>query len=252
MEVHHHNHEPATHHEMKNWKTYVWEFLMLFFAVFCGFLAEYQLEHTIEHDREMLYMKSLLEDLQKDTLEINTQLKFIDNEVIPVLKKSSDLLYSEDFSDSTIRKMYEVVPKSGRFFTVSFEDRTESQLKNSGNLRLIRKKEVTDGLAAYWKTRDGLKDPILTAFAETRGITKELVFSLFNSNYFVGKAPFAPLVKNKKLKLLSYEKVEFLKLANHVANLETQMSGPIKNRLNLTYQKAVNLIKIIKERYDLN
>lgn len=46
MEVHHHTHHE---HGKRNWKSYFWEFLMLFLAVFCGFLAEYQLEHTIEH-----------------------------------------------------------------------------------------------------------------------------------------------------------------------------------------------------------
>jgi hypothetical protein len=51
MEVHHHAHDPAVPHHKKNWKSYFWEFLMLFLAVFCGFLAEYQLEHKIERDR---------------------------------------------------------------------------------------------------------------------------------------------------------------------------------------------------------
>ena len=35
-------------------------------AVFCGFLAEYQLEHLIEHQREKRYMKTMVEDLKKD------------------------------------------------------------------------------------------------------------------------------------------------------------------------------------------
>ena len=34
MEVHHHAHPT---HGKKNWKSYFWEFLMLFLAVFCGF-----------------------------------------------------------------------------------------------------------------------------------------------------------------------------------------------------------------------
>jgi hypothetical protein len=34
MEVHHHTHAS---HGKKNWKSYFWEFLMLFLAVFCGF-----------------------------------------------------------------------------------------------------------------------------------------------------------------------------------------------------------------------
>ena len=35
MEVHHHGHT-----ERKKWTHYLWEFLMLFLAVFAGFLAE--------------------------------------------------------------------------------------------------------------------------------------------------------------------------------------------------------------------
>jgi len=47
MEVHAHAHTPR-----KKWTNYLWEFLMLFLAVFCGFLAEYQLEHIIENQRQ--------------------------------------------------------------------------------------------------------------------------------------------------------------------------------------------------------
>src|SRR6187431_3838276 len=66
MEVHAHSHT-----ERKKWTHYLWEFLMLFLAVFCGFLAENQREHYIEHQREKQYMRSLLEDLQTDTATIN-------------------------------------------------------------------------------------------------------------------------------------------------------------------------------------
>jgi hypothetical protein len=48
MEVHHHGHV----HEQKKWKEYLFQFFMLFLAVFCGFLAEYQLEHMIEKQWE--------------------------------------------------------------------------------------------------------------------------------------------------------------------------------------------------------
>jgi heme/copper-type cytochrome/quinol oxidase subunit 3 len=72
MEVHHHAHNPAEPHHKKNWKSYFWEFIMLFLAVFCGFLAEYQLEHKIEKDRELQFIKSLTTDLQDDITSLNT------------------------------------------------------------------------------------------------------------------------------------------------------------------------------------
>ncbi|HEX6847454.1 MAG TPA: hypothetical protein VF144_10760, partial [Chitinophagaceae bacterium] len=69
MEVHAHTHTPR-----KKWTHYFWEFLMLFLAVFCGFLAEYQLEHTIENAREKQYMKLMIADLKADTAEMNNVL----------------------------------------------------------------------------------------------------------------------------------------------------------------------------------
>ena len=69
MEVHAH-----THTARKKWTHYFWEFLMLFLAVFCGFLAEYQLEHLIEHQREKEYMRTMLEDLKSDSAMFETNI----------------------------------------------------------------------------------------------------------------------------------------------------------------------------------
>ena len=44
---------------------------MLFLAVFCGFLAENQREHFIEHRREKEFMNSMLSDLRSDTAKSN-------------------------------------------------------------------------------------------------------------------------------------------------------------------------------------
>src|SRR5215204_6589542 len=62
MEVHAHTHTPR-----KKWTHYFWEFLMLFLAVFCGFLAENWREHYIEHKRSQGLSISLKKDLTRDT-----------------------------------------------------------------------------------------------------------------------------------------------------------------------------------------
>src|SRR5687767_1185846 len=69
MEVHQHTHSPR-----KKWTHYFWEFLMLFLAVFCGFMAENQREHMIEHQREKQYMASLLNDLVADTTALSNSI----------------------------------------------------------------------------------------------------------------------------------------------------------------------------------
>src|SRR5262245_54140253 len=73
MEVHHHSHtsdpDPSTssgHRGRKKFTHYLWEFLMLFLAVFCGFLAENIREHKIEREREKQFIKSLAGDIKAD------------------------------------------------------------------------------------------------------------------------------------------------------------------------------------------
>src|SRR5574339_487265 len=66
MDVHHHSHTAR-----KKWTHYFWEFLMLFLAVFCGFLAEYKLEQTIERHREKEFILSMIEDAATDTANIH-------------------------------------------------------------------------------------------------------------------------------------------------------------------------------------
>src|ERR1044071_3618135 len=66
MEVHSHTHTPH-----KKFTHYLWEFLMLFLAVFCGFLAENIREHKVERIRENEYMQSMAEDIRQDIRTLN-------------------------------------------------------------------------------------------------------------------------------------------------------------------------------------
>src|SRR5689334_20169537 len=68
MEVHKHPHH-ITH--KKKWGEFLLEFLMIFFAVFCGFLAENLREHLVEKERGMQYIESFYEDLKTDTASIS-------------------------------------------------------------------------------------------------------------------------------------------------------------------------------------
>ena len=81
MEVHKHPHH-VTH--KKKWGEYVLEFLMLFLAVFLGFLAENLREQTVEHHREKEYIHSLVEDLKSDTLQSNEVLIKLNNRSVGI------------------------------------------------------------------------------------------------------------------------------------------------------------------------
>src|ERR1044071_10470582 len=73
MEVHQHPHtDPAYSGKgQKKFTHYIWEFFMLFLAVFAGFLAENQREHYVEHAREKQFIKSLINDVEGDTTGLN-------------------------------------------------------------------------------------------------------------------------------------------------------------------------------------
>src|ERR1041385_1902744 len=76
MEVHQH-----THTERKKFTHYLWEFLMLFLAVFCGFLAENFREHQIEKERGKQYIISLYQDLKTDTIRLDEMLLYDDDKI---------------------------------------------------------------------------------------------------------------------------------------------------------------------------
>ena len=142
MDVHHHAHTAR-----KKWTHYFWEFLMLFLAVFCGFLAEYQLEHKIEKDREIQYMKTLVEDLKADTTNYNTTLKF--------WKQTDSVIVANrpfvrpHVAEENIIKAYTLAAALMNSDEFLYNDRTIEQLRGSGNFRLIRNDNVSGQLIRY-------------------------------------------------------------------------------------------------------
>ncbi|HEU5167699.1 MAG TPA: hypothetical protein VFU29_19270 [Chitinophagaceae bacterium] len=149
MEVHHHSHTPH-----KKWTHYFWEFLMLFLAVFAGFLAENQREHYIEHQREKQYIRSLVNDVKSDI----SQLEELDKEWAECFRKADTLLKylaGKDIYTNSGPALTLVYWATGFTDFVS-DDGTIQQLKNSGGLRLLRKSKITDSIMAYQKTVDRL------------------------------------------------------------------------------------------------
>jgi len=144
MEVHAHSHTSR-----KKWTHYFWEFLMLFLAVFCGFLAEYQLEHKIESDRGKQYAISMYEDLKMDTTVLNS--------IVQNRNRRDEMLDSLflliDNPKNHLADLYFFARHITRTSPVLFfnNDRTIQQLKYSGGLRLITKRKVSDSIMIYDK-----------------------------------------------------------------------------------------------------
>ena len=123
---------------------------MLFLAVFCGFLAEYQLEHKIEKDREKQFVRSLINDIKIDTARLNTIIG-IRNQRIIWLDSLASIMNSKDTEGFPTRDIYYYAMFVSRNISLRFipNDGTIQQLKNSGGLRLIHNRNVVDSITGY-------------------------------------------------------------------------------------------------------
>jgi len=154
---------------------------MLFLAVFCGFLAEYQLEHKIEKDREKQYMVTMIEDLKSDSTMFESNIRQRTSR-INMMDSLVSLLNSSAW-ESKGNDIYffarSISPPTNMFPN----DRTIQQLKSSGNLRLIRNKDISNEIMAYdqliRQTMFELDDEI-----EIRGEYRQLASKVFKTAVF--------------------------------------------------------------------
>ena len=245
MEVHHH-----AHTERKKWTHYLWEFIMLFLAVFCGFLAENQREHYIEHLREKQYMRSLLEDLQTDTATINrvhsralTQLSFLDSLI--------DLGNHIPVKAENINKLYFLQGKSTRFLNIRSEDGTSSQLKNAGGMRLIRKEEVAKAIREYWdhiETLYRIRDRLELAGENIAEVSSRI---FYNSYFIFSDDPLDGVKGIKPGAKFIYDDQRLI--AEYINRIATKV---LRTRIYLTeleegLKSANSLVQIIKKEYHL-
>ncbi len=144
MEVHHH---PDLHHKKKNFKEYFLEFIMIFLAVTMGFFAESLREYFGDRQKETEYMHSLAEDLKKDTATLHHSIRRLQRDIDNGHELMVLFAKNELSSQIDLRILYLTVAHS---VDIIFNDRTSSQLKSSGSIRLIRHRNISDSLSQYW------------------------------------------------------------------------------------------------------
>jgi hypothetical protein len=255
MEVHHHAHDPAApHHHKKNWKNYFWEFFMLFLAVLCGFIAEVQFEHYVEHQREKQYIISLIEDLKNDTSDLDYDIKEWQQVVnnIDTLQIQIDL----PINSRNTSLMYKAMANINYNNTFLYHDRTIAQLKHSGNFRIIRNKKIANAIIDYDAIVNTAIKDIEHAFTNN---TADLVVlpevKLFHSKFFSLAQTVAQVdsirAKNPQLELVKHHNEEdFFTLYNGLQFYKGNTMTRIYY-LNRTREKALAIVKDIQEQYSL-
>lgn len=131
------------------------EFMMIFFAIVFGFLADNFRESLAERKELSDYMKSLLIDLEKDREELKNNSEYgkitiLGNDSLTHLLAQKDLRGKE-------RALYHYYALFATGISIPFHDRTISQLKYSGKFRIIENQNVSDAIVDYEKSVIGLK-----------------------------------------------------------------------------------------------
>ena len=261
MEVHHHAH---TGHGKKTWKEYFWEFLMLFLAVFCGFLAEYQLEHKIEKDRLKKFMYDMTKNLEYDRTRIAINLATNYS-----LRSSLDSFRNEIqqnlLGKENIKKLYYYAFTASGSGIVVFNKSTITQLRNSGQLRLVENDSLTNEIIDYYDRKVYASELYCQYFTdsqneletEKRDIFSTIGFesmlkitdSAYNNNLENNlENEFKNKIEKNNLKLLTTDKITLEKLHSLTVSNQLALFRYIQF-LNYTNQSAEKLIAKIKLTY---
>lgn len=245
MEVHHHAH----HRGKKNWKSYIWEFVMLFLAVFCGFLAEYKLEHVIEDQREVKNIRSLVQDLESDTSNLQSYV-YLRMEKKVMLDSLVTLLSSNSYKQSG-SQTYFFARHIFNGHSFQSTDGSIQQLKNGGNLRLIKKENIVNSILAYDTEVKSLHEWD-EADLSIRNSFREIGGSIFKADVFYHtmdtKMHFIRPVGNPQL--ITDDPTTINKITFQVQYLTLMTQGNMYRGDKLKAQ-AVNLINLLKKEYHI-
>ncbi|MES1219197.1 MAG: hypothetical protein ABUT20_27070 [Bacteroidota bacterium] len=147
MEVHAHDLHKAPGHGVKH---YLFEFLMLFLAVFCGFLAENLREHMVEQRREKEYARHLLADLRADSIFFAKRAEKM-NQVLTAHQAFYQLMTGP--SKASNKDILTHLLPIFYIYDLQTTPATYNQMKTSGSLRYIQDESLVNLMQKYYEVR---------------------------------------------------------------------------------------------------
>ena len=249
MEVHHHAHTAR-----KKWSHYFWEFLMLFLAVFCGFLAENIREHRVEAHREKQFAELLAADVKADTAMLASQVWDYDF-VLPRVDTFMQLVNTQPLNAFPAGTWYYYGRFGTRVFSPTFQDATLQQLKSSGSLRYFRKQAAVAAIAHYDQAcRDLLSSIDLQHYTYNEVIiSRNKVFNAWYMNEIMNWTVPRSVVdsfKKKEMPFLSENKNDLINYASY-CQLRNYNNKANRDLTDSTLKKAKELLEILKREYKL-
>jgi len=133
----------------KNFWHYLFEFFMLFLAVFCGFVAENIRERKVEMARERELVRSLVADLKVDIKNVGSTIRYYQASVL-MMDTLLTLLNDPQLARKNGDAIYYTARMGPRVVTFVSNSRTFDQLKNSGGFRLIHDLDASNMIMDYY------------------------------------------------------------------------------------------------------
>ena len=253
MEVHAHSHTAR-----KKWTHYFWEFLMLFLAVFCGFLAENIREHKIEKIRAGEYARLLIQDLENDTFQILENYKQFER-ILVSIDSINSVVYS-GISGNKVRGSFYFHSQIGNTSPITlWNDATLIQLTQSGNLRYFRNHELVNKISSYYSRQSYVRS-LNNADRERRDITVAIRSRILNNYYYkyyskvfpTDSLPFPDSLMKNMIPIQNSDP----QLLNEYANSFENRKGVLNMILTNTFPRAISdareLILLLKKEFHLS
>ena len=257
MEVHHH---PEV--EKKGFKEYVLEGLMIFLAVFMGFIAENIREDYTEHRKAEAFAATMVSDLKEDTAKLKDYIAYYNFARMNVDTLMHVIITSNDIKKIPSGKLYLYGLWGGaqRFFTPN--DATYEQMKSTGALQyferpLARQAAAYDQLCRSMTALDASDEAVYVEVRKLRSQIFNFQYNTTSNNIWDKIAPKyvcnytranIAAINSFNPPLLSYDKVVFNQYVELVRSRYIERKVKIADTV-LAHAKA--LLGAVKKEYNV-
>jgi hypothetical protein len=154
-------------------------------------------------------------------------------------------------NEENTSKLYLLHGKTTRFLNIRFEDRTSSQLKNAGGMRLIRNEPVGNAIRQYWTEIESLqrvRDRLEMAGESIADVSSRI---FYHRVFIAGDKPLDPPKGIKQgATFISDDPKLLAEYINRVGTKSLRTKVYFED-LKTAGKSAEDLIELIKKEYHL-
>lgn len=217
-------------------KDFIFEFIMIFVAITGGFFMDNLRERVVEHRKEKEYIERLVIDLNEDTTNLKILMRQ-NREQMEMLDSLVNML-EKPISNIDIQFITLLADNLNNSHLFTPRDVTMSQLKNTGELRLVEESKVSESIVSYYSYIESVNHDLGNANSKfvDDSFKEEMTFINFNQ-----------IFKDKELKINNANKMT---LENRCFIYKIQVRAYF-SCLEKIYEQGASLIKYLKKEYSL-